>query len=138
MNTNNIGNAALVLFFSFLIAACSAIESAEESVADAEQGTVESATYSLTQDQALAVIKRSFAEGWPDKELSPLEDGRVGYQIRLWFAIDREHVSAEVVNVSQGRVKFRVINRGTAPARGVPARKELLELIEQEAARVSS
>jgi len=120
------------LMVIFMIGGCSAIPKAEEAVADVEQGIAETQVFSITATQAESIIKESFHEGWPDKELEPLGPNKLGYQITLWFAIDREHILAEAKKSSDG-YSFKVTNRGTAPVVGVPARKKLIELIQKNA-----
>lgn len=123
-----------VLIFSFLttIFGCSTIHKAEEAVADVEQGSAQTALFNITPAQADSVIRAAFKEGWPDKDLSTVGEGRIAYQIKLWFAIDREHIIAEAIDSDNGYV-FTVINRGTAPVVGVPARNKLVELLEKHA-----
>ena len=116
---------------------CSLIPKAEEAVADVEQGIAETQVFSITATQADSIIKESFHEGWPDKELKPLGSNKLGYQIELWFAIDREHILAEAIESSDG-YSFKVTNRGTAPVVGVPARKKLIDLIKKHAANYST
>ena len=112
------------------ISGCSAIHKAEESVADIEQGIAETKIYLVTPLQAEIIIKQSFQEAWPDKAIEPLGANRLGYELQLWFAIDREHILAEAIK-SQGGYLFKVTNRGTAPIVGVPARNKLIEVIEK-------
>jgi len=115
-----------------LIGGCAAVTSMENTVADIEQREAQTQPYPLTESEALSIIRAAFKEGWPDKTLTPLEQGRKGYEITLWFAIDREHVIAEVLPADDG-VYFRIINRGTAPVSGIPAREKLTGLIELRA-----
>lgn len=114
------------------IVGCSAIHSAEESFADLEQGIEETRIYKLSAAESEVVIRKSFQQGWADKELIPIDNQNIGYQIKLYFAIDREYISAQAIE-STGGYFFRIINRGTAPVVGVPARGKLRELIESNA-----
>lgn len=127
-----------MLFVTLLLASttlggCSAVRTAEDAVADVEQGTADTATYEISAAQADTIIQSAFREGWPDNEMQPLGGGRTGYQIRLWFMIDREHVIAEAIPSGSGYL-FRVVNRGTAPAVGVPARRKMIQLLGKHAA----
>lgn len=123
-----------ILLLSSLLQGCSTLEKAEEMVADIEQVSVETRVFDITPVQAESIIKEAFSEGWPDKELSALDNQENGYEITLWFAIDRERIKAKAVQAEVG-YRFEVTNRGTAPVVGVPARKKLLLLIEKHATK---
>ena len=116
------------VFTLLTVSGCSTIHSAEEAVADVEQGTAKTQVYALDKEQAEQVILKSFAQAYSDKTPQKVESGRLGYGIKLWFAIDREHVYIYANPVSGG-YEFEIINRGTAPVVGVPAREELTELV---------
>lgn len=90
----------------------------------------------LTEEQAVRVVTAAFNEGWPDKEVVPYPDLNAPYSIKLRFALDREHIIV-IPNTLGSQTTFSVINRGTAPVVGVPARKELVELINKHAANMS-
>jgi hypothetical protein len=114
------------------LAGCAAVRSAEEAVADVEQGSAQTRSYPVNEDRAEQIMRDAISEGWPDKTPEPLDDGRLGYTFQLRFAIDREHIIVEAIPTGRG-LAFRVTNRGTAPIVGVPARKRLIELLEQRA-----
>lgn len=122
----------LAVLLSTLISACALVPAAEEAVADLEQGSSETEVYRLTEEQAVQVIADAIAEGWPDSELERLEDDHPAYRFTLWFVIDRERIVAEALPRGDGYA-FRVVNRGTAPVVGVPARDKLIPLIEKYA-----
>jgi hypothetical protein len=114
------------------VTACSTVQRAEQAVADVEQGSSRTAVYALNAESAREVMLGAIREGWPSVEPKALHDGRIGYEFVLHFAIDREHIIVEAMSSSGGHL-FQVINRGTAPAVGVPARKELIALLEKRA-----
>ena len=87
----------------------------------------------MTEAQARQVILAAIVEGWPDKEVTP-NDGVVSYQFSAWFAIDHDRIKSVVVPV-EGGYRFELTNRGTAPVAGIPARKKLVEIIEQRVAK---
>jgi hypothetical protein len=115
-----------------LVVGCGAVRQAEEAVADVEQQSTDTTVYANGATTARQVILDSIGEGWPDKETSPLPGERIGYEFVLHFAIDREHIIAEAFPQADGHF-FRVTNRGTAPAVGIPARNKLVPLLEKYA-----
>ena len=119
------------------LSGCALVPAAEEAVADVEQGSSETRTYPLSEEQALNVIAGAIAEGWPDKSTERLDDDHPAYRFTLWFAIDRERIVAEALPRGDGYA-FRVINRGTAPVVGRPARDKLIPLIEKYAAAAAA
>ena len=133
-------NPRLYLIFlavvSAALAGCSAIQTAEEAVADVEQRTTDTRVFRIDASVAQQVILDSIAEGWPDKSPAPLAEGQVGYEFTLHFAIDRERIIAEALADGSGHY-FRVTNRGTAPVVGVPAREKLVPLLEKYAEAAS-
>ena len=54
------------------LSGCALVPAAEEAVADVEQGSSETRTYPLSEEQALNVIAGAIAEGWPDKSTERL------------------------------------------------------------------
>lgn len=127
----------LTIFLSIHLAACALVPAAEEAVADIEQGASETEVYPLDEDQAIQVLADAISEGWPDKSLERLDDDHPAYRFTLWFAIDRERIIAEALPRENGHA-FRVVNRGTAPVVGVPARDKLIPLIEKYAQAAST
>lgn len=126
----------LVVFIAISLSGCSALQKAESAVADVEQGEATTGTFVLTEEQAVRVVTAAFKEGWPDKEVVPYPDLNAPYSIKLRFALDREHIIV-IPNTLGSQTTFSVINRGTAPVVGVPARKKLVELINKHAANMS-
>ena len=121
-----------VLAVVLLLSACGAVQKMENAVADVEQGSAQTSTYALNEQQARKVILQAINEGWPDVEVNPLHAGKIGYHFQLRFAIDREQMSVEALNSSSG-YSFLVTNRGTAPLVGVPARGKLITLLQKYA-----
>jgi hypothetical protein len=101
--------------------------------------TLPSATgaYALTPEQAGRAMLEAITEGWPGKEAERLDDGRLGYRFKVWWAIDHDTVTIEALPQPGGRYGFRVENTGTAPASGNPARKKLLSLVQEHARRMA-
>lgn len=123
---------ACIFGTTLVVAGCGTVRKAEEAVANVEQGSAQTAAFPLDDARARQVIREAIREGWPDEEPQPLDGGRVGYQFQLRFLIDREQIIVEAVP-SGGGLAFRVTNRGTAPAVGVPARDKLIGLLEKRA-----
>lgn len=127
----------LAVLLPTLFSACALVPPAEEAVADLEQGSTETEVYRLTEGQALQVIADAIADGWPEDEPERLDDDHPAYRFTLWFIIDRERIIAEALPRGDG-YSFRVVNRGTAPVVGVPARDKLIPLIEKYARAASA
>lgn len=130
MKVKNLFIASLLLPLISLTWSCSIIADAEEAVADIEQGQVKTKAYPLTQNEASDIIATAFNEEWPDKEIVPYETLPQSLSIQLRFALDKERIIVQPVGADND-ISFVIINRGTAPAVGVPARKKLLSLIEK-------
>jgi len=125
------------IIMTFILSGCSAIEKAENAIADVEQGKVETEVFQLNAAQAESVVLAAFSEGWPDKKVTPYEQLNSKYSIRLRFALDKEYIIVKPSIVENG-VSFIVINRGTAPIVGVPARKKMAALIVKHAGLVNA
>jgi hypothetical protein len=118
----------LISMLALSLMSCSALEKAESAIADVEQGEVITGAFPITAEQAEKVILSAFKEGWPDKEVMPYAPLSAQYSIKLRFALDREYIVVWP-NTNSGTTTFTIINRGTAPLVGVPARKKMLSLI---------
>ena len=115
-------NLILIIFFAVALAGCSATTrlSSEE-------------TFRITARQADQIILDSIHEGWHDQDIEALGEGKIGYKFRLWWKRDYDDITAEAIPHANNIYSFRVVNFGSAPYVGDPARIKLITLIVKKA-----
>lgn len=119
----------LSLFTGLMLAGCSSTNSTQ---------SMPNGIFTLTPQQADSVIVTAIKQQWPDKQLKPLPDKRIGYIFSVWWAIDHDHISVEAIPEGKESYSFSVTNSGTAPLSGNSAREDLLPLLIENATKAQS
>jgi hypothetical protein len=94
-------------------------------------------TFRITARQADRIILDSIHEGWHNQDTEALGEGKIGYKFRLWWKRDYDDITAEALPHGNNVYSFRVVNFGSAPYVGDPARIKLITLIVKKAKAVS-